>query len=368
MVRVPATIERDRASEAEVAALLGGHGGVPTNAASFVDMAIHHRVAPLLVRAGIAPRLPPAEAARLRQRARDEAVAAEVRDRELCRVLCAVRAAGIDVLLMKGAHLAHSHYPESYLRQRDDADVLVQSADRGRLARILVEAGYTQLPDITGAVVLGQMLFAHDATGVALDVHWQIAARRVAADLLRFDELRARSIRLPRLCVSARGLSPVHALAVGCIHQSAHHPEHDLLLWAYDTYLLVSHFTEQEGDEFVALTIERGMVRLAVYALHESVQFFPTAASRALLARLSAQPRVEATAFLVAPRTPLTDFLSDMSATRGWVARARLLGGHLFPPMTYMRHTYGIRRPAALPWFYAYRILRGAGRWFREKL
>lgn len=327
-------------------------------------MALRHRMSALLVHQGITSRLPPAEARRLIEDAREAAVIGELRDRELCRVLCALGAAGVDALLMKGAHLAYSHYAHSYLRQRDDADLLISPRDRSRVARVLAREGYERQPDITTDTVLGQMMFDRPGSvGALLDVHWRIVARRVASDLLNFEELQARSVRLERLGPCARGLSPVDALAVASIHQSAHHPEHDLLLWAHDTHLLVSRFTAEETERFFSLATERGIVRLAVYALEECVQFFPTPQAFALLARLKAVPHREPTAFLVAPRTPLADFASDIAATRGWWPRAQLAWGHLVPPRAYMRLTYGAAHRGPLPWLYIHRVVRGIGRW-----
>ena len=359
---------RDPASEAEVASALAGDVRPPVNPASFVDMALRHRVAPLLVRAGVSSALPRREAERLVEDTRREAVIAAVRDRELSRVLSTLAAAGIDVLLMKGAALAYSHYPESYLRPRDDADLLIAPADRERVVRALERQAYEHVPDITGDAVLGQILFERPGVaGSLLDVHWRLTARRVTAGLLPFDELRARAVPVPRLGPTARAPAPVDALALACIHQSAHHPEHDLLLWAYDTHLLVSGFSAAEADEFFDLVVQRKMVGLSVYALEEAVRAFPSSPARSLLDRLKVVRHEEPTARLIEPRTSLENLRLDLASTSGVAARAELIWAHLFPPAAYMRRRYGVRRQALLPWFYACRVARGARRWLTER-
>jgi putative nucleotidyltransferase-like protein len=365
----PARVTRDRASEAEVAAFVHGARSVPTNPASFVSMALRHRMAALLVHEGISSQLPREQAARLVGQARAAAVIGALRDRELCRVLCALEREGIDVLLMKGAHLAYSHYEQPYLRERDDADLLIAPEDRTRVARALEREGYRRLPDITTDAVLGQMMFDRaGSVGALLDVHWRIVARRVACDLLGFEELRARAVPLPRLGRCARGPSPADALALASIHQSAHHPEHDLLLWAHDTHLLVTRFTEAETERFFALAVDRRMTRLAQYALDECVRFFPTPQASALLARLAAVSHHERTAFLVEPRTPLADLASDLTAASGWVERLRLAWGHLVPPPAYMRVSYGAAHRGPLPWLYVRRMTTGGLRWLKRGL
>ena len=59
-----------------------------------------------------------------------------LRERELIAVLAAFAGAGIGTLLLKGAALAYSHYPEPALRTRCDADVLIRPADRDAAMRI----------------------------------------------------------------------------------------------------------------------------------------------------------------------------------------------------------------------------------------
>ncbi len=361
-------VARDRASEHEIAALVRGDAIAPSNPGSFVAMAIRHRMAPLLVRAGAAARLPRPDAERLLDEARTEAAVDELRDRELCRVLCVLRDDGIGVLVMKGAHLAHTCYPESYLRPRDDADLLIAPADRDRVPGVLARAGYERLPDISGDVVHGQMLFGRcEHVPVVLDVHWRAAGPRLAAGLLSFAELDRRAVDLPRLGPCARGPAPVHALALACIHQAAHHPGHDLLLWMYDASLLLSRFSDQEMDEFASLAIERRMARICAYTVRASAEYFPGARADLLLEKLSAATAAEPTAFLIMERTPLAQLASDLAATPGWIGRGRLLLGHLFPPPAYMRHAFGVSSPALLPFAYGYRIARGAGRWVLGK-
>jgi hypothetical protein len=362
-ISAPAPV-RDRRSEAEIAAIVRGDAARPADPDLFVSTALQHRMAALLVHAGAGPLLPAAGAARLLEQARADAVVTAVRDRELCRVLCALRAADADVLLIKGAHLAYSHYAEPHLRQRDDSDLLIDGADAGRVAAILAREGYRRVPGVTGEAVIGQMVFDREgAMGAVLDVHTRIAAPRVAAGLLRFDELRARSVPLPRLGPCARGLSPVDALALASIHQSAHHAEHDLMTWTYDTFLLVSRFSAAEIEAFLTMAVERRMAHLCAYALAECVQYFPTPAICALLEELKAAGRDEPTAYLVRRRTPLADLVSDLKAARGIGARLRLILGHLFPPPAYIRHTYGVSSPLRLGACYLQRIVRGGGRW-----
>lgn len=360
--------DRDPASEREIAAILLGAPLVPSNPASFVAMARRHRMAPLLVRAGAAARLPAAAAQPLLAEARADAVIDELQCRELRRILAALAADGVGVLVTKGAHLAHTCYPDSYLRPRDDADLLIAAPDRVRVPQVLARVGYERLPDISGDVVHGQMLFGRrENVPVVLDVHWRAAGPRVAAGLLSFEDLSGRAVDLPRLGPGARGPAPVDALALACIHQAAHHPEHDLLLWMYDAWLLLSGFSDEDVERFASMAIARRMARICAYTVGLSAEYFPNPRAAGVLERLGAAAGDEPSAFLVHERSPLRQLSSDLAATPGWTARGRLILGHLFPPPDYMRHAYGVSSPALLPFLYGYRIARGAGRWLAGK-
>ena len=361
-------VRRHLASEMEIAAALRGEPAAPSDPAAFADMALHHRVAPLLVHAHAASRLPGIDAARLLTHAREEIVVSELRDRQLCRALCALRDDGVEALLMKGSHLAYSHYAASHLRPRDDTDLLVSVAQRDRAAEILARAGYERMPDLTGGLVLGQTAFTlPDTVGALLDVHWHIVARRLVAGALTFEDMWKRSVALPRLGPCARGPCAVDALALAAIHQSAHHAEHDLLLWVYDTHLLATRLSDEEVHEFVALAAGRGIVALAVYSIELLMHNFPSPQAQALLDALRRVQRREPAAFLVERRTALENLASDLAALKSWRARAHLLAAHLFPPAAYMRHTYRVKHRVALPWFYLRRIVGGTWRWVRER-
>ena len=68
-----------------------------------------------------------------------------VRAAELRAVLEALARQGLPVLLLKGAALAYTLYPEPHLRNRCDADLLLPSRDEAECAgRVLQTLGYQQ--------------------------------------------------------------------------------------------------------------------------------------------------------------------------------------------------------------------------------
>ncbi|MCB9077508.1 MAG: nucleotidyltransferase family protein [Anaerolineaceae bacterium] len=65
-----------------------------------------------------------------------------VRGRVLANILSHFQAAGIHVLVVKGAALAHIIYPEPGLRPMRDIDLLVKQADARRAQQLLAELGF----------------------------------------------------------------------------------------------------------------------------------------------------------------------------------------------------------------------------------
>ena len=358
----PASDARDPASECEIGMILLGKRARPRDPASFTRMAMRHAMAPLLVRARVAELLPPTYASRLVDEARRQAVLTEVRDRELRRVLETLHEARVDTLLIKGAHLASSCYPESHLRTRSDTDLFVRARDRRVVEEALAGLEYDPQPMQTGHVVLGQTLFDRgDAIGAALDVHWRIAQPALAASLFDFDDLWSRSVAVPRLGPFARGPSAVDALALACVHQAAHHPGHELLLWMYDIHLLLTAFSAEETRTFLALVAGRRIGAVCAAALEPVAVVFPARILAEVLGRLRTAARGEPSAALLVPRGRLGRIILDLRTLDGFGPRARLAAAHLFPPAAYMRATYAPSSKAPMAWLYLRRLWR-AGR------
>src|SRR5262245_65347229 len=77
----------------------------------------------------------------------------ELAVRELQAALAELEAGGIEPIVFKGAALAHTHYPESWLRPRLDADLLIPPEQRWRASEILVGLGYRPPPMISGELI-----------------------------------------------------------------------------------------------------------------------------------------------------------------------------------------------------------------------
>ena len=290
-----------------------------------------------------------------------EAVAA-VRTRELRLVLDAFATAGIQAVVIKGAHLGHVLYASSALRPHGDVDIVVTADEIDATPDVVEPLGYQRLPHVRGRIILGQHHFRRtDHLGVphALDVHWRIAAPLVFRDVLTAGVLRKRAVPIPQLGPHGWGPSLSDALAIACVHLAAHHRRDRLLLWLHEIAMLAAAVDERGREPFVRYAVEARITVVCGWALQQAREYFEDAAVTGLIDELrQRQDESEPSARLLTATGPLHEFVLDLRSA-GWRERAMLLAEHLWPDADYMRGTSA----AWLPFAYARRALRGAKKW-----
>jgi putative nucleotidyltransferase-like protein len=309
----------------------------------------------------------------LLQRRREAAAAEIIREQELAKLLDALNESGVGALLLKGAGLAYTVYPQSWLRPRLDTDLLVAPGDRTRAIATLESLGYDPSTHFGGELVSYQAQFRKsDRLGLLhrVDLHWKIANPQVFADAFGFEELQRQSVRIPRLGSSARTLSPDHSLVLACVHRVAHHANSDRLLWLYDIVVLLNAMSAPELERARAIAEAKDLQSIVAAGVGRALDVIGPRAQKPEIDRLlrTTDPRDPATIeFLRARRTKFDDLRSDIRALSGWAAKLRLIREHLFPPAAYIRQAYGVSHPVLLPFAYAVRAVSGATKWFRPE-
>lgn len=86
-------------------------------------------------------------------------------------LLEALHAASINVIVLKGAYLAHAIYGDPALRAMADADLMVRERDLDRAARVLRTAGWQHGAALQGG---GHQLATFVLEGVQVELHWNI--------------------------------------------------------------------------------------------------------------------------------------------------------------------------------------------------
>jgi hypothetical protein len=314
---------------------------------------------------------PPALQRRLFAALRNQFALEAIARGELSSVIDALQQSGAATLLFKGTALAYTLYPHPHIRPRADTDLFVAPARAAPVGAVLERMGYTRAPLVTGDLVMYQAVYSRtDARGVphTIDLHWRISNPQIFAQKFDADELSAAAIAVPALSSVARAVGAIHALAIACIHRVAHHAEEDRLIWTYDIHLLAEHLTDAERERFVSLVTAKQLVAVCADGLALAHRTFGGAGTASLLARLipSKAPLEASAVYLIRGRRKVDVLVSDLRALRGLKERSKLIREHLLPSAKYMRETYGIRAPALLPFYYVWRIARGAREWFRS--
>jgi hypothetical protein len=304
----------------------------------------------------------------LRVEARVEAARDTLRVRELRRVTAALEAGGCAPVVFKGAALALTHYQDSWLRPRLDADVLVDPASRPRAAAALAALGYTRPPMTAGRYVMHQQMYVRPDPVVGehvIDLHWKVANPNLLAGLPDHAELRARSAGVRLQGETVRVASPADALVIACVHRAAHHASSDELLWLYDIHLVASRLTAEEWAAALRVATRARVAAVVRNGLDLASRAFGPCAPAPVLTALAAVRPAPSVLFLRRDLRPFDRLRADVAAL-GAAGGARLIAEHLFPPASYMREKYGLRSGAQLPFAYARRLVGGVGGWLKR--
>jgi hypothetical protein len=358
-----------------VPALRGESVAWPSDTPAFVkavlDTAAEHGVTTLLSRTSTIQLWPDALRLSLRAASRREAAIEAVRRTELVAVLDALAHAGIRTLLLKGAQLAYTCYPQPWLRPRLDTDLLVAPDDRTRADEILRGLGYRPGTHFSGDLVTHQFRYERSIRygfTDAVDLHWRIANPHMFADTLTFEELAKCSKPIDALGPNALGPSDAHALLLACIHRVAHHDNSDRLIWLYDIHLLAGSMSAETRATVAEAATAKALRAVCASGIELAQHRFATALPQGWTEQLETDNRAsEPTAmFLRSGRNKVDDLFSDLQMLDGWQPRMKLLREHLFPPVAYIRHAYGLANPVWIPLGYAHRIVTGFGKWFHR--
>ena len=316
---------------------------------------------------------------------RRTAVRNMLRFQELGRILDALAEAEIPVIVLKGAALAATIYPNIALRPMGDLDLLVPRRQVRKAVRLLAPLGYHEpVPEM--APLLGQAVWHHTELRrtaeqnfrLKLDLHWNMIApgvenRSPSPDWF-WEQTQPIAVPAQRAAVAMdqsrkqqqkradRALTPTAQL----LHLSAHIAlQHELvkasLLWLYDLYLLAHRESERlDWAEAVARAREFRWSRALHGALMAARERFDLPLPDGVLADLAGEKSQQ-----IACRRQSHEEPAGSPALRawtkltgmGWSSRARLLLGITFPIPAYLVWRYNPRPRWLWPLCYPYRWL-----------
>ena len=353
-------------ARALAALMMGRQAAVPLDG-GLAAAAVDHGIAPILHRAlvqrGQWPEIAPPVRDVLTHAAREALIVEPIRHAHLERTIAALASSGVAPLLFKGAALAHTHYPEPWLRVRGDTDLLVRKEDTVVVDDVLTRLGLVRLPRPNGPRVIQQARYTvrWQSVEIAYDVHWRLAEPHVFADTLPYEVLESASVEGP--VAGARRIGDVHALVVACVHRAAHHFDADNLLMLYDIRLLAEGLSDVGWRRFCGEASAGRLRAVCRRGLTLAADLFGPCVPGFVVDRLQACDDEPSAVFVKAPITRLTVLRSDLRALPTWRDRIALLYEHVFPPAEYLRHAADDRSRSPVPLMYLGRLLRGLNAW-----
>ena len=279
-------------------------------------------------------------------------------DAQTARVVRALRAAGVEPILLKGPSIASWLYRDGEPRPYSDTDLLVDERRVARAQLVLTGLGYAPRPELPGS--------RHPATdwcsseGAALvDLHHRIwgwgEGRTVWAEL----QPHCRTMRV--------GGVPVRALdnVANAVHVATHALQPTLFAhWARKGQVDLQRALAQVSDDVWARAAELAARAGAADAFATSLHTH--AAGRALCARLGidlpASPAPEVASALAGTAHSGAAALAELLGSPSHAERAGMLRHRLLPPLAYARSVLppraGPRGPVTTYLRYWFRLAR----------
>ena len=148
---------------------------------------------------------------------------------DLEHALRALDSAGIPAIVLKGAALAATVYPDISHRSMADVDILVHPADRDQAHAVLERSGYLFLREPRrpfspfDTAFTGEMAFVRTA-GAVIELHWELTSCEWLRKLSRIDmtELWRCAQPLDLAGLRTLQLAPQDMLLHVCLHLAAH--------------------------------------------------------------------------------------------------------------------------------------------------
>lgn len=339
--------------------------------AQLARLAEWHNVAPLLLRRlhGLSktPTIPTDVAAMLRDSHQRTAMRNLLRLRELAHLVRALGEHGIDVVLLKGAHLASAVYGDPALRGMKDVDVLVRRRDLVDAYRVLLGIGNAEgsIADLESEVEV-ECARHHHLPPVTMpgagpvEMHWNLTPpdEAVAIDMDGVWE-RAGEVRVGG--ARALGLAPDDLLIHLSIHAALQHRFRMRLRHLCDIAETLTRFRDRiDWERLVTVANASGASRFVYCTLRVAESVLGAPVSSAGVNKLARKAEDEAIVavvreYFLAASLELPESYRAAREAQGLVQKVAIVFKSIAPAPERMRAMYGLP-PRTLAVFFYYPV------------
>lgn len=273
-------------------------------------------------------------------------------------LLDALRAEGIETVIMKGTALAYSFHDEPAARRRGDTDLLVRPENARRTRAIFEALGWYR--DESPHGLYYQESWLHDAAGFfvhSVDLHWEPSDRAVLHSVLPIDNFFARKQPMPRF---GEGVyrPDTATMIMHAVTNQKWHAQHGYqaeggrlsspkrLIWSIDFDLLVTSMDDADWDKLTTHCAIEQAGPLVAEAMRGAQLDLGTVLPVDALAKLEQGALNPDLQTYFSSTDSLTQFWLNLRRTKGFAKKARLLTTRGFAPRDHLVKKY----PASRSW------------------
>lgn len=276
----------------------------------------------------------------------------------LQQALAAMASVDLEPIVLKGAALAYTVYPQPTYRTYGDVDLLLSKNELHRAKEALIEQGFligSPDPDFYGNDHhhLPPLFFPKTRISVELHHHLVVESNPFRIDI---TQVRKRTERRSIAGYPTRVLAPVDALHHACIHMSYGHAYEWIPIRSLTDILAITtrYRTEFDWDTFVQIVRSAQTAGAAYWPLRMSRDWFGAPVPDRVLAKLAPEMPIQRLlgsfaepGFILEGQSPkgegngvLYRMLRDLSLYTGcsWHVQLKELERRLFPPPENVGH------------------------------
>lgn len=263
---------------------------------------------------------------------------------EMARVVQALNEANIPVIVLKGAALAWTVYPDPALRPMSDLDLLTAAPFVGKAVMLLRSHEY-ELLKITNHAVLQ----CEAASKITVELHWTLAGEHPISNKAIID-LITEMANEPNN--SSKRLS--FTLLYLCAHLVLMHTE-GRLIWFYDIFSFFRYYQKElDWNLLLNRAHQLGWIPALSFAMqviekrfgYQPPDNFQPAIKESLQKNTSLELKIESVQLL----------MTRAFLALGFFDRLLMVVNLLFPAPKYLRKRYHSNRSRSLPFLYYYRL------------
>ncbi len=274
----------------------------------------------------------------------------------------AFHTAQLPCVLFKGSALAHTLYPEPWLRPRTDSDVLINQHDFAKFSEVFEQLGYKKLFAIEGQHISYQSTFSKPLAGQSVmdvDLHWRINNRQSLSKVFDVTSLMKDGKTINQLSTNITAPSHVDSLLISSLHRLGHHQTEERLAWLYDIHLLASTLSATDWKTLTSKAVNKKISAITHDALINCQRWLGTNVPESVLGVLMNSKREPSRIFLQRELPEWRYFFADLKSMPSIGAKFGLIRENLLPSPDYVRQQMNTKSALLA---YIKRFIRGVKR------